>query len=98
MRLFAGNIVGLIAAALVSLAVLIYIGDWLVLQLRERSGTANGSVLVESTDVVREKGGKVEYYYNPPQPTACVNSIFPHQGQPACWWLLRHNDQQRFIN
>jgi hypothetical protein len=47
---------------------------------------------------VGEKGGKVEYFFNPPQPTPCVRALFPHESQPACWWLARHSDQQIFMN
>ncbi len=87
-----------IAVALIALCALAYVADWIVLQLRERNGSAYGSVLVDNADVLKEKGGKVEYFYNPPQPTSCVRSLFPHEGQPACWWLARHSDQQKFMN
>ena len=84
--------------ALFALCVLAYTADWLQLQLRKPKGSAYGSLLVERTDIVREKGGKVEYYSDPPQPTLCVHAIFPHEGQPACWWLARHIDQQQYLN
>ncbi len=87
-----------ILMTLIALLALAYAADWIVLQIHERNGSAHGSVVVENTDVVREKGGKVEYFYNPPQPTPCVRSLFPQQGQPACWWLARHADQQRYMN
>ena len=80
------------------LCVLAYAADWLLLQLRERRETAYGSVLVEGTDVVREKGNKVEYYSNPSQPTPCVHAVFPHEGQAACWWLARHAEPQQYLN
>lgn len=81
--------------ALVSVA---YVGDWVGLQLRERSGSGHGTVIVDNTDAIKEKGGKVEYFFNPPQPTPCVRALFPHEGQAACWWLARHSDQQIFMN
>jgi hypothetical protein len=81
--------------ALVALA---YVADWIVFQIRDRNGSARGSVVVDNADVVKEKGGKVEYFYSPPQPTPCVRSLFPQQGEPACWWLARHTDQQRLMN
>ena len=87
-----------IALGTLALCVLAYAADWLQLQLREYRGSAYGSVVVERTDVVREKGGKIEYYENPPQPTPCVHAIFPHEGQPACWWLARHIDEQEYLN
>jgi hypothetical protein len=87
-----------VIVTLVVLCALTYVGDWIVLQLREHWGSAHGQVVVDDADVLKEKGGKVEYFYNPPQPTACVRTLFPHEGQPACWWLTRHSDQQQFIN
>jgi hypothetical protein len=87
-----------IAVALLALCALVYAADWAALQLREHAGTAHGTVQVDDADVVKEKGGKVEYYYNPPQPTPCVHALFPHEGQSPCWWLARHSDQQQFVN
>jgi hypothetical protein len=92
------NILAAIAVCLVALCVLVYVADWLVLQVHEHRGTAYGSVLVDNADVVREKGGKVEYFYNPPQSTPCVHSLFPHEGQSPCWWLARHSDVQQYLN
>ncbi len=87
-----------ILMTLIALVALAYAADCVVLQIRERNGSAHGSVVVDNADVVKEKGGKVEYFYNPPQPTPCVRALFPHQDQPACWWLARHSDQQRYMN
>jgi len=87
-----------IVIMLVAICVLAYVADWIVLQIREHSGSAYGSVVVDSAEVLKEKGGKVEYFYNAPQPTRCVRSLFPHEGQPACWWLTRHSDQQTYVN
>jgi hypothetical protein len=84
--------------ALVALIALVYMADWIVLQIRERGGSAHGSVVVDNADIIKEKGGKVEYFYNPPQPTPCVRALFPHEGQPACWWLARHSEQQQYMN
>jgi hypothetical protein len=84
--------------ALIALTAVAYVADWGVLQVRERNGSAHGSVTVDNADVVNEKGGKVEYFFNPPQPTPCVHALFPHQAQPACWWLSRHSEQQRLMN
>jgi hypothetical protein len=84
--------------ALVALCALAYAADWCVLELRERAGMAHGAVVVDQADVVREKGGKLEYFYNPPQTTPCVHALFPHEGHAACWWLARHSDQQRYVN
>jgi hypothetical protein len=87
-----------ILVTLAALCALAWAADWITLQWRERAGSAHGQVVVESADVVREKGGKVEYYNNPPQSEPCVRALFPHEGQPPCWWLARHSDVQQYMN
>jgi hypothetical protein len=87
-----------IVVTLLAVCVLAYAADWIVLQIRERGGSAHGLVVVNSAELIKEKGSKVEYFFNPPQPTPCVRSLFPHEGQSACWWLARHSDQQTFMN
>jgi hypothetical protein len=87
-----------ILVALIAISALLYVADWIVLQIREHNGSAHGLVVVDNADVIKEKGGKVEYFFNEPQPTPCVRALFPHQGQPACWWLARHSEQQKYMN
>lgn len=87
-----------ILVALIAFSALLYAADWIVLQIREHRGSAHGSVIVDDADVIKEKGGKVEYFFNPPEPTPCVRALFPHESQAACWWLARHSEQQRFMN
>lgn len=81
--------------ALVACAALVYVADWIVLQAR--SDSAHGSLVVNNAYVIHQKNGKVEFLYDPPQDTPCVRSLFPHQSEPACWWLARHTDQQKDI-
>jgi hypothetical protein len=41
---------------------------------------------------IGEKGGKTEYTLDqlqPQQTAVCVHSIFPHAGDPPCWYLKR---------
>ena len=87
-----------ILVALLALSAFLYVADWVVLQIREGRGSAHGLVLIDTAEVIKEKGGKVEYFYNPPQPTPCIRALFPHQGQSACWWLARHSEQQQYMN
>jgi hypothetical protein len=87
-----------IVVALLALCALVYAADWAALQLRERGGSAYGSVAVDDTQVIKDKGGKVEYFDNGPQPTSCVHALLPHEGQPACWWLARHTEQTQSVN
>jgi hypothetical protein len=82
--------------AMVATSALLYAADWGALQLR-RSGSTHGSVVVNNSFVIHQKSGKMEYLYDPPLPTPCVQSLFPHQSQPACWWLARHTEQQKDI-
>jgi len=92
------RVITAIALGVAALCLVAYAADWLQLQIRERQGSAYGSMLVGHTEAVHEKGGKVEYFSDPPQPTPCVHTIFPHEGQPACWWLARHIDEQQYLN
>jgi hypothetical protein len=39
------------------------------------------------------KGNKMEYDLIGTVPQTCSRSIFPQKGNPACWWLQRHNSQ-----
>ena len=55
-----------------------------------RSRDPIGTVKVESYYAVRQKSGKDEYYFNPPQDQACVRAVFPHLGYRPCWYVARH--------
>ena len=82
-------------AALVVLAFLI---DYGIFRLRVVAGRqAYGSVLVRSYYAVAQKNGKTEFLFDPPQPSTCVNSLFPHAGYPPCWYLTRHAEQRTDI-
>jgi len=81
----------------VAICALVYAGDWITLKVRESKGTAQGSVVVNNSYVIHQKSGKLEYLFDPPQRVSCANSLFPHYGQPACWWLASHTQQQKEI-
>jgi hypothetical protein len=53
-----------------------------------------GTVNVQTSYAVKQKDGKVEYYFNPPENQTCVRSLFPHMGYPPCWYLARKRAQQ----
>jgi len=83
-----------IALAALSLCVL-YAGDYLFLRIRIFGRRdPMGTVTVQTNYAVKQKNGKTEFYFNPPQDQACVNSIFPHLGYPPCWYLRRKSSQQ----
>jgi hypothetical protein len=82
--------------ALVVLAVLLgllYIGDWAVLRARVSHGTAYRVISVNQLLATPLKGNKVEYDLMGTVPETCSRSIFPQQGNSACWWLEKHTSQ-----
>ena len=79
--------------ALAVLLALVYVGDWIVLRSRMAHGTAFGVVEVNQFLATPLKGNKVEYDLMGTAPVTCSRSIFPQQGNSACWWLERHKAQ-----
>lgn len=67
-----------------------YAGDYLYLRLRHDQ---YGSVIVQRSYEVALKNHTTEYMFDDPKPEQCVNSLFPHFGASACWWLVRHPKQ-----
>jgi hypothetical protein len=53
-----------------------------------------GSVTVEHYYEVAHKDGKTELIFDPPVQKTCVHSLFPHWGDPPCWFLNRHVEQK----
>jgi hypothetical protein len=89
---WAGRLVRLVMVLAV-LVGLLYVGDWAVLRTRVSHGTAYGVVQVNQFLATPLKGNKVEYDLMGTVPVTCSRSIFPQQGDPACWWLERHTSQ-----
>jgi len=81
-------LLGLLAAALLT-----YVVDLAVLQVRIRRGTAYGVVQVNQFLATPLKGQKEEYDLLGTVPVTCARSLFPQPGIPACWWLERHTSQ-----
>jgi hypothetical protein len=73
---------------------LIYVGDYLSLRLRIPNREQFGTVIVQRSYAVPQKDSKMEYLFDPPAPQTCVNALFPHFGDPPCWYLRRHARQQ----
>jgi hypothetical protein len=69
---------------------LLYLGDWVVFQVRRRPV---GVVQVNQLLATPLKGNKMEYDLMGVVPVSCSRSIFPQRGNPACWWLERHKMQ-----
>lgn len=72
---------------------LLYLADWAVLRNRVSHGTAFRVVSVNQFLATPLKGNKVEYDLMGTVPVTCSRSIFPQQGNPACWWLQKHTAQ-----
>ena len=74
---------------------LVYVCDYASLRFRIPNNRAQfGSVTVQRAWVIPMKDGKTQYAFDPPAPQECVNSLFPHFGDPSCWYLSRHKRQQ----
>jgi hypothetical protein len=73
---------------------LVYACDYASLHYRIPNRAPFGSVIVQRTWVIPMKDGKTQYAFDPPAPQECVNSLFPHSGDPPCWYLNRHPQQQ----
>lgn len=83
-----------VAIAVLLLAAL-YAGDYAVVRFRMLSGrNPFGSVTVQRYYSVMKKDGKPDYYFQQPQTDTCVRSLFPHLGDPPCWYLSRHKVQK----
>jgi hypothetical protein len=84
-----------VLVAVVAAGVLAYSGDYLWLQYRIlKAQNPYGTVRVNGYDAVPLKNGKTEFYPLDPVDQTCVHSLFPHFGDPPCWYLERHADRR----
>jgi len=81
-------------AGLVAIA---YAIDYGVFRYRVAANRGFGQVTVNSYEAVRQKNGKTEFLFDPPQAQSCANSLFPRAGYPPCWYLQRHTEQRTDI-
>jgi hypothetical protein len=84
--------ISLIARTLIAAFILLYIGDWVVLAVRQHHGTGTDTVQVDLLLSTTLKNHRDEYDDLGTTATPCVRSIFPH-GYSPCWWLRRHATQ-----
>ena len=79
--------------ALLIILALVYVGDSLSVFLRARHATSTNpyeTVTAYRILAIGEKGNKTEYdvdQVNPTQSGECVHALFPHKGDPPCWYL-----------
>jgi hypothetical protein len=82
-------------AILVVVVILVYVADYLSLRYKIPGNRAQfGTVSVREMYAIHEKNNKTEYQFTPAQDQPCVNSLFPHFGDPPCWYLQRHTQQR----
>ena len=85
-------------AAVFAIVALAFLVDYGVFRLRVLTARSPyGSVVVRNYYAVPQKNGKTEFIFDPPAAWTCVNSLFPHQGYPPCWYLSRHPEQRTDI-
>jgi hypothetical protein len=78
----------------VLLIAIAYAGDTAAFQYRVSvNRQPYGSVTVQHYDSIGHKDGRAELIFDPPVQKTCVNSFFPHRGNPPCWYLSRHSEQ-----
>jgi hypothetical protein len=71
---------------------MLYIVDYLSLRYRfPRSRQQFGSVKVQRYYAVRKKDRKTEFFFDQPETQVCVHSLFPHFGDPPCWYASRRS-------
>jgi hypothetical protein len=91
----------LISQSLLSLVVLLliaYVADYCVFRYRVSANRRPfGSITVEHYDAIAHKDGKAELIFDPPVQQTCVHTLFPHAGDPPCWYLSRHAEQRTDI-
>jgi hypothetical protein len=74
--------------------ILVYVGDIASLRLRIPNREPYSNVTVRQFYAVKLKNKQTEYMFQPPSTQECVNSLFPHFGDPPCWYLNRHTRQE----
>ena len=84
--------------AMIAILLVAYIADYCVFRYRVASNRQPfGSITVQHYDAVEHKDGKAELIFDPPVQQTCVHALFPHAGNPTCWYLSRHAEQRTDI-
>jgi len=79
--------------ALLAFAAGAWAADYAVWRVRMAKGAGTGTIAVDQYLATSLKGNKAEYDYLGTVPQPCAQSLAPHGGMPACWWLARHTTQ-----
>jgi uncharacterized membrane protein len=87
------RIVAIGIGSLLAVFLVTYGGDYLVVRYRIATNhDPYGSVTVQRYYAVKEKSGKTEFMFSPPEPELCLHSLFPHFGYKPCWYLSGHTE------
>lgn len=82
-----------VALSLVGVIVLGFTADYLSIRFAIPSRRAQfDSVTVQRMYAVKLKDKRTSYIMDKAQNVECVNSLFPHFGDPPCWYLRRHTE------
>jgi hypothetical protein len=84
--------------AAIGLLGIIFAADYCVFRYRLATNRQPfGSIAFEHYTAIEHKDGKAELIFDPTVQKTCVNSLFPHLGNPPCWFLVRHAEQRTDI-
>ncbi|MGC2526200.1 MAG: hypothetical protein WA639_00525 [Candidatus Acidiferrum sp.] len=89
------TIIQRVLIALLLAVALLYAGDYISVRVRMMNPKPNNpfeTITALRVLAIGEKGGKTEYTLDqlqPRQTAVCVHSLFPHAGDPPCWYLKR---------
>jgi hypothetical protein len=81
--------------AIISALALVYVVDFVSVRVRmlhRKPGDPFETLTSLRILAIDEKGNKTEYTVDPLQPqqsAECVHALFPHNGDPPCWYLKR---------
>ena len=77
---------------LLVLIAILWIADYTSFRYRLSKGTPGdplASIRIQPTYAIPHKDGRAEYVFGEPQMITCARSIFPHAGDPPCWYLQK---------
>ncbi|HLV96240.1 MAG TPA: hypothetical protein VKS44_13700 [Candidatus Acidoferrales bacterium] len=89
------RVLGVALRVLVGLLVLVavvWLGDYISFRYRLSHKTPDNpleTIRVQRTYAIPHKDGRAEYVFGEPEMVTCARSIFPHAGDPPCWYLQK---------
>jgi uncharacterized membrane protein len=87
-----------VLASGLGITIVVYAVDYALFRYRVATNREPfGQMMVSSYDAVKQKNGKTEFIFNPPEQQTCVHALFPHSGFVPCWYLRRHTEPRTDI-